>query len=89
MSTRATTTTPRRAPIPTSASATRATVPPDPSGLWIVPGCGRRRHTLHRHFFFCILDQDVTSRISKTRCDTDGRKLTEHSEIPSFSHMNK
>ena len=50
MSTRATTTIPRRAPIPTSASATRATGPPDPSGLWIVPGCGKRARYAQRNW---------------------------------------
>ena len=46
MSTGATTTTPRRAPTPTSAPATRATVAPNPGGLWIVPRHGKRAHTL-------------------------------------------
>ena len=114
MSTRATTTTPRRAPLPTSAAATRATVPPDPSGLWIVPGCGNRARYAQRNWgvvrgacttpfgrrrrrphapqgtFFCTLDQEVTSRISKTRYDTDGRKLTEQRRCaPTSVHVRR
>ena len=50
---------------------------------------GRSVHLTTGTFFWTV-DQDVTSRISKTRCDTDGRKLTEQRRYaPTSVHVRR